>query len=207
MKENKSGIYKITSPSGKVYVGQSIDLYRRIDAYKRMSNVKNQPKLYNSFKKYGANNHVFEIIETCNYSIISDRERYWQEYYDVLGKNGLNCIYANCNNSSYVFSDDVKKKMSDSKKGIKFTETHKNRISKSLKGKRKTESHKNNLSKSNKNRRTGDRHHNSKLVLDFSTGIFFYSAKEAALSIGIKHSTMKSRLNNKKTIIGSLRYV
>ena len=30
---NKSGIYKFTFPSGKVYIGQSIDLYKRINQH------------------------------------------------------------------------------------------------------------------------------------------------------------------------------
>lgn len=41
------GIYKITSPSGKVYIGQSVNIERRFLDYKK--SLKNtQIKLYNS---------------------------------------------------------------------------------------------------------------------------------------------------------------
>ena len=54
------GIYKITSPSGKVYVGQSVNIERRLKEYKILK-CKKQVKLYNSFIKYGFENHKIEI--------------------------------------------------------------------------------------------------------------------------------------------------
>jgi hypothetical protein len=46
------GIYKITNPKGKVYVGQSIDINHRLGKYKRLNgNVSNQKKIYNSLIK------------------------------------------------------------------------------------------------------------------------------------------------------------
>ena len=43
----KVGIYKIINPVGKVYIGQSLDIDKRIDYYKKMR-CKDQPLLYNS---------------------------------------------------------------------------------------------------------------------------------------------------------------
>ena len=56
------GIYKITSPSGKVYIGQSRNIKNRKWRYKRLD-CKSQVKLYSSFKKYGFDKHKFEIIQ------------------------------------------------------------------------------------------------------------------------------------------------
>lgn len=53
------GIYKITSPSGKVYIGQSWDIINR-KSYYRNYYCKGQRRLYNSFIKYGFEHHVFE---------------------------------------------------------------------------------------------------------------------------------------------------
>jgi len=53
-------IYKITNPNNFVYIGQSRDVLTRIKSYK--SPCKLQGKIYNSIKKYGYDNHVFEII-------------------------------------------------------------------------------------------------------------------------------------------------
>ena len=44
------GIYKITNPSNKVYIGQSTNIKERFRKYSKLSN-KRQIKLYNSFQK------------------------------------------------------------------------------------------------------------------------------------------------------------
>ena len=46
------GIYKITSPTKKIYIGQSINIEYRIESYKKLIRCKKQIKLYNSLKKY-----------------------------------------------------------------------------------------------------------------------------------------------------------
>ncbi len=82
MKEKICGIYKITSPSNRVYVGQSQDIYKRIKTYKS-SLAKYQTKLYNSFRKYGFENHIFEIIMVC--------EREYLNFYEKQFIKDLNC--------------------------------------------------------------------------------------------------------------------
>ena len=52
------GIYKITSPTNKIYIGQSIDIENRFTKYKSLD-CKNQVRLYNSLKKYGFDKHKF----------------------------------------------------------------------------------------------------------------------------------------------------
>ena len=85
------GIYKITNPKGKIYIGQSINIKRRFKDYKN-SLKKSQHKIYNSFKKFGYDNHTFEIIEKCLESELNDRERYYQDLYSSIGNKGLNCM-------------------------------------------------------------------------------------------------------------------
>lgn len=49
-----SGIYKITSPTNKIYIGKSKSLKQRENNYKSsLEKIKSQIKLYNSIKKYG----------------------------------------------------------------------------------------------------------------------------------------------------------
>ena len=69
------GIYKITSPSGKIYIGQSKDIRRRMQYYNRL-NCKNQTKLYNSLLKYGWENHLFEILIECSELELNYLEKY-----------------------------------------------------------------------------------------------------------------------------------
>lgn len=107
------GIYKITSPSGKIYIGQSIDIDKRWKHYKKhICSTREQPKLHNSFKKYGIKNHVFELVEECVLELLNERERYWQKFYDVLSENGLNCGYVKTDTQKYVHSEETKKKIS-----------------------------------------------------------------------------------------------
>ena len=107
------GIYKITSPNGKVYIGQSIDIQKRFKNYKGLQNCKGQIKLRNSFLKYGTNVHVFEIIEECTIDLLNTRERYWQEFYNCISKNGLNCILTQTKDCKKVTSAETKINMSN----------------------------------------------------------------------------------------------
>ena len=54
------GIYKITNPKGRVYIGQSLNINRRFATYK-IEACKGQTRLYASFKKYGVEKHKFEM--------------------------------------------------------------------------------------------------------------------------------------------------
>jgi group I intron endonuclease len=84
------GIYKITNPNGRVYVGASKDIDKRWSVdYKYACNVKSQKKLYRSFNKYGIDAHVFEVVEECDVDILFEREIFWIEYYNSFEK-GLN---------------------------------------------------------------------------------------------------------------------
>lgn len=85
-------IYKITNPLGKVYVGQTINYRKRLNAY-RILNCRKQKKLHNSLKKYGFNNHSFEILEEVENAKADQREQYWIEYFKCYYKDenkGLN---------------------------------------------------------------------------------------------------------------------
>jgi len=75
------GIYKITSPSGKIYIGQSTNIPEREKHYKRITPVKNQIKIFNSLNKHGWDKHMFEIIEECSIDKLDERETYWKQHY------------------------------------------------------------------------------------------------------------------------------
>lgn len=54
-------IYKITSPSGKIYIGQTKNIESRYRSYKA-ANCKSQKIIYNSIIKYGFKSHLFTIL-------------------------------------------------------------------------------------------------------------------------------------------------
>ncbi len=120
------GIYKITNPKGKVYIGQSIDLEKRKQQYRSGVNYKNQTKLRNSLVKYGFSEHIFEIVQECIVEQLNERERHWQEYYNVLVK-GLNCRLTETDDKSGKLSENTVKKISKANTGEKngmYGKTH-----------------------------------------------------------------------------------
>ena len=83
------GIYKITNPNGKIYIGQTTNHIVRWEKYKKL-HCKDQPSLYNSLKKYGPEKHIFEVIEECHVEQLDKREIFWGEHYNVLSNKHLN---------------------------------------------------------------------------------------------------------------------
>ncbi len=188
------GIYKITNPKQKVYIGSSIDIYKRIKHYKS-KDCKGQIKLYNSILKYGWANHKFEIICECSYEELYKMESYYGSMFNVLSKNGLNLILPKSDDIKYGISEETRKKMSESKKGIKNTfygkrhsDEAKNKIKLFQTGRKHTEEHKKKVSLNNAKNL-------SKIVLDLNTGVFYNSAKEVSDLYNINHSTLRSQLN------------
>ena len=87
------GIYKITSPSGKIYIGQSWDIDLRFAKYHQVRWDK-QRKLYASFKSYGLENHVFEVVhelpKDVDQEVIDIYEILYISQYRELGIELLN---------------------------------------------------------------------------------------------------------------------
>ena len=89
------GIYKITNLStGKCYIGKTNNDHRRWSDHQRLAFTEGHKEynkaLYQSMRKYGIENFVFEIIEELkDYSQSGERERYWISFYDSYN-NGYN---------------------------------------------------------------------------------------------------------------------
>jgi hypothetical protein len=134
----QSGIYKITNPEGKVYIGKSKDIGVRFDRYSKYKTLKRQPKLFDSFDKFGFENHIFEIIDTNPELEI----QYIQEYNSY--KKGLNSnlggggVVEHGKDTKELISIAGKKnkgkRMISHRKGKTISEEHKLNISKSRKG-------------------------------------------------------------------------
>jgi group I intron endonuclease len=114
------GIYKIISPTGRVYIGQSIDLEARQKIYARRG-CKNQVRLYASLVKYGFSKHIFEVVEECKVEELNVRERHWQDIYDVLSENGLNCKLQSTQETKAVHSQNTVDKIRAAKKVLYST--------------------------------------------------------------------------------------
>lgn len=227
---NNCGIYRITSPSGRIYVGQAKNIKARWrDYYGLYSSVIGQTMLYRSLKKYGVEEHAFEVIENCTEQDLNTRERYWQDLHDVLN-GGLNCVLQESGEKRRVFSEETRKKMSEAQIGSK---SH-------LYGKKLTQETRKKMSE----RQIGDKNHmfgvygilhhnynkvvsneskskmsqaqnrvNSKLkvgfaskpLIDIETGVFYYSIKDASNIYTISYSHLNKMLNGDRTNKTNLR--
>jgi group I intron endonuclease len=222
------GIYKITNPKGAVYIGESKDIYKRWKTYKRLY-CEDQPKLYNSFVKYGVENHTFEIIKECKAEEIPYYERHYQEYYNVLDRElGLNLKYRSTNEKKELPSEETRKKMSDirlekfkngeikswnkgrtgvySEDKIKemtrnlHTKEVRKKIADKKRGVKHSEDHKSKIKKSCKGI-------NSKKVINTETGETYNGLTEMCEILNISYNTMKPKLNGARKNNTPFRYI
>ena len=112
------GIYKITSPSGKIYIGQSVNIERRFAEYRRNGGAKKQRRLAASFAKYGTDAHEFSIVTECAEPDLQRLEREWQERLDVCDRKGLNCRLVADGDKAGRFSDESRQRMSVRQQGV-----------------------------------------------------------------------------------------
>ena len=182
------GIYKITSPSNKIYIGQSKDIERRFQQY-QSNYCRTQIRLIHSFNKYGIDNHIFEILEECEKSELNIKERYYQDYYDVIGKQGLNCMLTNTDSLPRVFSEETRLKLTKAKTGVKFSQETKDKISKIHKGKKHSPERILKHQQHNINR--------SIPIICTITKEIWYSLRKCAKDNNVTKSTLNNYLNNK----------
>jgi group I intron endonuclease len=217
------GIYKITNPNNKIYIGQSVNINSRFYSYKSLK-CKEQPKIYRSLLKYGVENHKFEIITECDILKLNELERYYQEFYNSI-EIGLNCVYTKTNDKSGKSSNETKLKISlnntrpflnkkhteqsklkmsnslkgnQSRLGAKLSNETKLKISNSHKGKKASLETKLKMSKARKGIKRNYSTNREKLILDLSNGIFYNSILEAANIFNLNICTLGNYLRGKR---------
>lgn len=172
-----NGIYKITSPTGRVYIGQSTNLKARFKNYIALR-CKSQIKLHRSLLKYGEKNHTFCVLEFCDASVLNERERHYQDFYNSASPDNLNCILTKTTDKPRKISEETRLNYSlaqlaspNSRRGAKHTEYSKGLIKEKRSLQVITESHKQAIS---------DNSGSARMILNIETGIYFRTIKEAA---------------------------
>lgn len=214
-----TGIYKITSPNNRIYIGQSVNIERRFTYY-RSNKSRYQPRLIASFNTYGLSNHIFEIIEICDPSQLNIRERFWQDHFNVLNQDfGLNCRLTKTNDKSghssretiekirlakMFTSEETRLKMSLAKVGFKPWNTGKAHLVGSkhplygLKGINNPNfGRKNSFETKELMSLKSSRGNNSsaKIVLDINSGVFYDCALDVAELYNISITGLRKRLS------------
>ena len=82
-------IYKITSPSGKVYVGQTKNYKQRMSVHK--SKNSGCILVRNAIQKYGDKMIYEKIEENVPDESLNERETFWIKKLNCVTPNGLNC--------------------------------------------------------------------------------------------------------------------
>jgi len=131
----KCGVYKILNIyNNKIYIGSSINLYNRFchHASELKSNIHKNKHLQSSWNKYGAGVFVFEVIEYINdKDNLLRREQFWIDYYKSYIKEiGYNICKIAGSCLGIIRSTETRKKMSNSKKGVKKSEETKQKMRK-----------------------------------------------------------------------------
>ena len=202
------GIYKITSPSRRVYIGQSVNVKKRFNAYKFLD-CKCQRKIYNSLKKYGFEKHKFEILIECEVSELNDKERYFQEIYNSVN-NGMNCSFTkSTDRNGYHSKESIElmkiarakrgpesfAKYSETRTGSKLSEETKRKISEKLKGQKLSIETKLKMSFS----KSGSGNSKSKKVLCTITNKIYDSVAICERENDIKFNSLCNKLNGNRT--------
>lgn len=83
-------IYKYTGPSGKSYIGQTVQSLRDRAGHNG-KNYSRCPYFHSAIKNYGFENFSCEILGEFKVGELNSKERYFIEVFNTLFPNGYNC--------------------------------------------------------------------------------------------------------------------
>lgn len=164
------GIYRITNTvNGKVYIGQTNDIEKRIRRHK--SSLKNKCHhnwhLQQAWNKYGECNFNFSILEEIeDINIRNKREIYWINYYDSSNyEKGYNNTLGG---NSEIPTKETRIKISQASKGKVFSEEHRKHIGESWKARTVSQETRKKLSDIAKQRALKGNYHTTEAKLKMS---------------------------------------
>lgn len=194
------GIYKIISPTGKIYIGRSVNVKKRLREH---VNASNSTHIGRSILKHGYDSHMFEVVcYTINDNdLLNKLEMFFIDYYKSTDpKIGLNLSLGG-GRLNFHHKPETIEKMKRNRAGWqnsigrKLSDETKNKISNSLKGNKIPPSTRqkieDSLVKSGR----------SKIYFDTLTGVFYYSERDMC-----KHTDYTSRSTLRKYINKDFRY-
>lgn len=169
-------IYKATNKiNGAQYVGRTIQTFKqRKDGHKSYSKkLRYNDNFHSAIRKYGWDNFEWEILKECNDILILKLMETFMimVHHSHWTEGGYNLTWGGDGAESYdektiqkmkdnhkgmagkQHSDDTKRKMSECRKGIVFSENHKNNLSESHKGHIHSDEHKRKIGESNTGKR------------------------------------------------------
>lgn len=150
------GIYKITSPTGRVYVGQSWNIENRRTQHARTDKRTHNYILAKSIKKYGWDAHIFEVImslpenttqmqlDQCEIDCIESCRMFGFKLMNLKegGSKGKHCAESIARMTGIKRSEDCKEKHRINATGKIFSEETREKLRIANIGKKLSEEHK-----------------------------------------------------------------
>ena len=208
-------IYKYTSPSNKIYIGQTV---REKVRHNEFLNIKKDyaGSIINKARiKYGPENFKYEIlliVKTNTVEYIKRELDFWEKYYIKYFKSQNYILYNLTDGGDegtlgYKHTDESKNKIAENRIGKKHSNETRKKMSKSQKGKhsgkRPKEWYKNRKSRKGKSNEWLKK---KVSCIDPKTGLvvkIYDSIKEAAFAVGAGESSIRNAIKgNCKTIKG-----
>lgn len=126
-----AGIYALyNKDTGMFYIGRSVNLRKRLYSHYTSDYSKScGRKLANAKKKYSVDAFYFSVIETCDPSLIEEREQFYLDWLDPFDDRGYNTQRESGSLVSFVMPETQRKKLS-----ISLKEYHRNNVN-AFKGK------------------------------------------------------------------------
>lgn len=154
----RCGIYKITSPTGRVYIGQTHDMQSRILCYKSLKG-RYSIKLNRSILKYGWDSHSFKVIHELpldvDQSVIDTYEILYISQYKSLGVELLNIMEGGRGGKH---SEETKIKISTAMKGREISQETREKLRQLNKGKKISDEQKEKLRHARMGSKMSDSH-------------------------------------------------
>ncbi len=134
--KNFSCIYLIISPTldhypfFRYYVGRTRNFKNRVAAYNNVKEI-TQRKLRLSFKKYGREKHIIEVLYKCREEELNFFEPFFIKLLNTFDtEHGMNLMVGG---DVKEVSQETRQKMSDFRKGKKHSEEHVRKVAESRK--------------------------------------------------------------------------
>lgn len=132
------GIYRILSPTGRVYVGQTIGFDKRSYMY-RSGRTHSQRLVHRSLKKYGFLAHSLEMIHELPKDVSRDTLNVYEKlYFDIYKDAGYSMLNIREPGKCGKVSDATKEILSAQRRGRKLTDEWKEKVRKSLIGNKRS---------------------------------------------------------------------
>ena len=142
MQPDTAHLYRLTSPSGRVYIGIAKNTRKRWQEHVQSARNGSRCVLHSAIRKYGFDNFKKEVLVTSTFAYVKDLEVKAIAAYGTMAPVGYNLTAGGDGTNGYAHTGETKQRVSAAQKGRTFTEEHKRRLSEARKGKTMSEEQK-----------------------------------------------------------------